>query len=284
MLVVTGATGQLGRLVVEDLLERGVTPADITATGRDLARLEPLAERGVRTAVLDYDAPEASADILTGADVLLLVSSTETGPKRVRQHSAVIEVAKDSGTGRIVYTSAPHADIAKLVPAPDHKATEEFLRASGVSYTITRINWYTENYAYTFEQSKTSGEVLSSAGAGRVASAPRADYAAGIAAVMLDPATTGKTLELSGDVAWAFDDLAAVFTEVLGRPVAVRQLDREAHLSVLKEAGFDDTMAAALAELDANIRDGALADATSTLRALIGRPTQSLLQTVRSWD
>ncbi|QGQ18034.1 NAD(P)H-binding protein [Cellulomonas sp. JZ18] len=280
-IVVTGATGHLGRLVVEGLLDAGVAPGDVVAGGRATERLADLAERGVRVVTLDYDRPETVADAFAGAQKVLLVSGSEPG-RRVEQHRAVIDAAVAAGVGHVVYTSAPHADTTSLVLAPDHKATEELLAASGLPVTVLRNNWYTENYVGPVQQAAQTGEIVASVGDGRVASATRADFAAGAVAVLTGEGHEGRTYELSGDVAWDFDELAAAAAELLGRPVTYRRVSADEHLAVLTGAGLDEGTAGFVVALDQGIAAGALADATDHLRTLVGRPTTPLLDGLRA--
>ncbi|MDN4595642.1 SDR family oxidoreductase [Leifsonia virtsii] len=274
-IVVTGATGHLGRLVVESLLERGVPAADIRALGRRAERLAPLAERGVETAVIDFERPETLDEAFRGADALLLVSGSEVG-NRIPQHRNAIDAAVRAGVGRIVYTSAPKASDTALILAPEHAETERLLAASGLPTTILRNNWYTENYVGTLDQAAATGEIVGSAGEGRVASAPRADYAEATAVVLTTPGHEGAVYELSGDVAWTFDELAAVASELLGRDVVYRPVSPEEHAAALTAAGLDEGTVGFVVALDGNIRDGLLGEASPTLAELIGRPTTSL--------
>ncbi|WP_456846188.1 SDR family oxidoreductase [Cellulomonas sp. P5_C6] len=279
--VVTGATGHLGRLVVTHLLAGGLPADQIVATGRRTDRLAGLAESGVRTAVVDFDDRASIDAALAGAETVLLVSGSVPG-RRVAQHGAVIDAAKAAGARRVVYTSAPHADTTSLVLAPDHKATEELLRASGLAFTILRDNWYTENYVGAVEQARTTGVLVTSAGDGRVASASRDDYAAAAAAVLVGDGHDDRVYELSGDVAWTFDELAAAASEVLGTPVVATQVSFDEHRAILVEAGLDEGTAGFVATMDADIRRGDLADATADLRTLIGRPTTPLVDGLRA--
>jgi len=281
-IVVTGATGQLGRRTVESLLERGVDPAEIVATGRSVDKLSDLAERGVRVEVLDFDAVPESVSWLGAGDVVLLVSGSEVG-RRVPQHTAVVELARRSGVGRIVYTSAPAADDTTLVLAPEHAATERVIRASGLPFTLLRNGWYTENYLAAFDQARSTGVVSGSAGGGRIASAPRADYAEAAAVVLSTDGHDDAVYELSGDVAWTFDDLAAVFGDVLGREVTYERLTPQAHRAALLEAGLDESTAGFVVALDRDAADGLLGGTTGELTKLLGRPTVPLAETVRSW-
>ncbi|WP_188037760.1 SDR family oxidoreductase [Actinotalea sp. JY-7885] len=279
-IVVTGATGHLGRHVVEELLERGVAPADVVAGGRALERVADLAERGVRTARVDYDDPASVAAVLGEGDTVLLISASEPG-RRVQQRGTVIDAAARAGVARLVYTSVLAADTTALVLAPEHKATEELLAASGLTTTVLRNGWYSENYVPTLEQARATGVVLSSTGGGRVASAARDDYAAAAAVVLTTDGHEGAVHELSGDTAWAFDELAAVLSELLGREVQHDDVTPEEHRAALLAAGLDEATAGFVVALDGNIRDGALAATSGTLSRLIGRPTTPLADTLR---
>lgn len=274
-IVVTGATGHLGRLTVDALLERGVPATDIRALGRTAEKLAPLATLGVETAVIDFEQPETLDTAFAGADVLLLVSGSEVG-KRLPQHRNAIDAAVRAGVGRIVYTSAPHATSTDLVLAPEHAETERMLDASGLPVTVLRNNWYTENYVGQVDIAEATGELVGSAGAGRVASASRKDYAEAAAVVLMTDGHDGAVYELAGDVAWTSDDLAATIGTLIGHPVVYRAVTPEEHTAVLLDAGLDEGTAGFVVALDGNIRDGALADAPGTLSELIGRPTTPL--------
>jgi NAD(P)H dehydrogenase (quinone) len=280
-IVVTGATGHLGHLIVESLLARGAEPARIVAAGRQVDKLAGLAARGVTTAQIDYSDEASLAAAFAGADTVMLVSGSEVG-QRVAQHSAVIAAAKAAGVARIVYTSAPHADSSALILAPEHKATEELIRASGLNFTLLRNGWYSENYLGVLEQAEVSGEIVASVGDGRVASASRADYADAAAAVLLGEGHDGAVYELSGDVAWNFDDLAAASSDILGREIVFHALSTEEHAAALTAAGLPAPTVDFVVGLDTNIRDGLLAETSGDLSRLIGRPTTPLLQGLRT--
>jgi NAD(P)H dehydrogenase (quinone) len=279
--VVTGATGHLGRLVVENLLDSGVPADQVVAVGRRTDVVADLRERGVQVRRADLADRGSLDEAFRGADAVLLVSGTEVG-RRVAQHANAIDAAKAAGVGRIVYTSAPHADTSALVLAPEHKATEELIRSSGLPFTILRNNWYTENYLGDLEQARTTGEIVASVGDGRVASASRADYAAAAAVVLTGTGHDGAVYELSGDTAWDFADLAAAFSEIIGREVVYRSVTPAERLAGLQAAGLAEGTAQFVVALDGNIRDGLLAQATGELARLIGRPTTTLADGLRA--
>ena len=279
-ILVTAASGQLGRLVLDSLLTRGVAPGDLRAGARTPGSLADYAERGVDVVLLDYNDPATVSAALKGVDGVLLISGDELG-RRVEQHRGVIDAAAAAGVGHLVYTSAPKADDTTLVIAPEHRSTEELLRASGVPFTILRNNWYAENYAPDLAAVRETGVYVTSAGAGRVASAARADFAEAAAVVLTEPGHEGQVYELAGDEAWSPDVLVGALAEVLGRDVELRQVSPEERVALLEEAGLDAGTAGFVAAMDANIRDGELAHTDGTLARLIGRPTTSLVDALR---
>ncbi|MFZ2636256.1 MAG: SDR family oxidoreductase [Rectinemataceae bacterium] len=273
-IAVTGATGHLGRLAVKELLEK-LPAANIVAVVRDRNKAAEAAAKGVQVRVADYEDPAALKTALSGVDRLLLISSSEVG-KRFAQHRNVIDAAKAAGVKYIVYTSAPKATTSSLILAPEHKATEEYLAKSGLSYAIVRHGWYTENYTQQIETSRRTGTVVAAAGNGRVASATRADYAAGDIAVLLGENHEGKTYEFSGDYAWDYIELASAIADIIGKPVRYQPVDVPTLIGILKGAGLDEGMAGFVAALDGNIAAGLLAETSGQLSALIGRPTTPL--------
>lgn len=275
---VTGATGQLGRLVVGSLLERG---SHVVAVVRDAARAVEVVPSGAEVRVASYDDRPALEAALAGVDTLVLVSGNEVG-RRVQQHTNAVEAAAAAGVRRVVYTSAPHADDTPLVLAPEHQATEEVIAASGLAWTFLRNNWYHENYVAQVGQAAESGQLLGSAHDGRTASAARRDYAEAAAAAAVGEGHENRVYELAGDEAWTMPDLAAAISEVTGRPVRYVDVSTEEHVAALTAAGLDEGTAQFVAALDANIAAGTLADASGDLARLIGRPTTPLVEGLRA--
>ncbi|MBM7829331.1 NAD(P)H dehydrogenase (quinone) [Agromyces cerinus] len=280
-ILITAASGQLGRLVVDALLARGAAPADVIATARDTSKLEQFAARGIRTAELDYARPETIAAALDGVDTVLLVSGSEPG-NRADLHQNVIDAAKAAGVTKLVYTSAPRATTSSLVLAPDHKATEEAIAASGVPAVIVRNNWYTENYAADVARAASTGVIAASTADGRVASATRADLAEGAAVVLLEDGHLGQVYEFGGDVAWNYDELAAAASEIVGRDVTYTPLTTAEHVAALEAVGLDAGTAGFVAAIDAGIASGALSQTDGTLSRLLGRPTTTLVDGLRA--
>ncbi len=274
---VTGATGQLGRLVVAGLLER--LPAEqVVAVVRDAGKA---ADLDAEVRVAPYEDADALTAAFAGVDVLVFVSASVPGV-RVAQHTNVVRAAQAAGVGRVVYTSAPHADDTTLILAPEHRATEELLRASGLRWTFLRNNWYSENYVQTLQTAAATGEVVSAAGDGRVASASRPDFAAGTVVVATTEGHDDTVYELGGDEAWDFAGFTRAASTALGReltyrPVSPAELDAE-----LERAGLDEGTRGFVVGLDVNIAEGTLAEVTGDLGRLIGRPTTPLVTTLRS--
>ncbi|KRC61065.1 NAD(P)-dependent oxidoreductase [Agromyces sp. Root81] len=280
-ILVTAASGQLGRLVVDSLLARGAAPADVVASARDTSKLEQFAARGIRTVELDYARPETIAAALDGVDTVLLVSGSEPG-NRAALHQNVIDAAKAAGVTKLVYTSVAGAATADFVLAPDHKATEAAIAASGVPAVIVRHNWYTENYAADVSRAASTGVIAASTADGRVASATRADLAEGAAVVLLEDGHLGRTYEFGGDVAWNYDELAAAASEIVGRAVTYTPLTTAEHVAALESAGLDAGTAGFVAAIDDGIARGVLSETDGTLSRLLGRPTTSLVDGLRA--
>ena len=279
--LITGATGHLGRLAIEALLARGAAPASIVGSGRSVEKAADLAARGVRIVAADYTDAASVDAALDGVDRLVLVSSSEVG-QRATQHQAVIDAAVRAGVQHIVYTSVLDAEETALILAPEHKATEQAIRASGIPFTILRNGWYTENYATTIAQGAATGSVLTSAGEGRVSSALRAEYAEAIAAVLTSDGHEGAVYELSGDTAWSFAELAEAIAEAAGTPVALASVSPEEHAAVLTGVGIDAGTVGFVVALDGDIRAGLLDATSGDLARLIGRPTTPLVEAVRA--
>jgi len=254
-IVVTGATGHLGRHVVEQLLEK--VPADqVTAVVRDESRAADLAARGVRLAVADYNAPETFDGLFSAGDKVLLISGNEFAKGRVQQHTVVIEAARAAGVALLAYTSAPESLKASL--ADDHRATEQVLLTSGVPYVLLRNGWYHENYTEQLAPVLEHGAVVHAAGEGRLSSAARADYAAAAVAVLTGEGHENKTYELGGDEAWSFAEFAAEVSRQTGREIGYTAVSAEEYTGILTGAGLPEPAAAMFAGVDVAIANGEL--------------------------
>lgn len=274
-IAITGATGQLGRLVIAKLKDK-LPAGEIVALARSPEKASGL---GVAVRAFDYDAPDAAA--LAGIDTLLLISGSEVG-KRVPQHQAVIAAAKQAGVARIVYTSLLRADTTPLSLGVEHRATEQALAASGIPHTILRNGWYIENYATGVAAALAHGALIGSAGEGRIAAAARADYADAAAAVLTGTGHDGKTYELAGDTAFTLAGLAAELSRQAGRAIPYNNLPVADYAAALTGAGLPAPVAEMLAGWDVDASSGALFDDGKALSHLIGHPTTSLADGVKA--
>lgn len=278
MIVITGATGQLGRLVIAELLKR--VPAEkIVAAVRNLEKAADLAASGVQVRRADYDDPASWDGALQGAETVLLISSSEIG-RRAPQHRAVIDAAVRAGVGRLVYTSVLRADSSPLGLAGEHRETEAMLRASGLTHTILRNGWYSENYTAAIPAAVQHGALCGSAGDGRIASAARLDYAEAAAVVLSGEGHEGRVYELAGDSAYTLTELAAEITRQSGTNVAYANMPEADYRKMLVSAGLPEVVADLLADSDSGAANGALDDDGHQLSALIGRRTAPVAASV----
>ncbi len=280
MIAITGATGQLGRLVIEQLLK--TVPANqIVAIVRNPAKAEALSQQGIVVRQGDYTDQAALTTALKGVKKLLLISSSEVG-QRATQHQNVINAAKAAGVTFIAYTSLLHADNSPLGLHVEHVATEKALATSGIPYALLRNGWYTENYQASAPPALEHGVFIGAAGEGKIASATRADYAAAAAKVVSEEGHAGKVYELAGDSAWTLSELAAELSKQSGKPVVYQNMSEADFAAALKSVGLPAGLADMLADSDVGASKGGLFDDSHTLSKLIGRPTTSLAESVKT--
>lgn len=276
---VTGASGQLGRLVVAALAAR-VGADQVAAIVRDPARATPLFPTGVTVRRGDYDAPETLDAALAGAERLLLISSNAIGA-RVAQHAHVIDAGRKAGVARIAYTSVLHAETSTLGLAGEHRRTETLLMESGIAHSLLRNGWYSENYAASIAPALAHGAFIGAAGDGRISGATRADYAEAAAVALIADAEPGRTIhELAGDTAFTLGAFAAELSRQTGREIPYVDMPEEAYRAALISAGLPEGVAALLADSDSGARAGQLFDDGRALSRLIGRPTTPVSETI----
>jgi NAD(P)H dehydrogenase (quinone) len=273
---ITGATGQLGRIVVEQLKTK-VSADSIVALVRSPQKAQNL---GIEATAFDYSKPESLADALKDVEKLLLISSSEVG-KRAEQHANVIDAAKKAGVKQIVYTSLLHADKSTLSLAAEHLFTEKILKDSGIPYTILRNGWYTENYTSSVAGSIAGGAFVGSAGNGKISSAARADFAEVAAIVLTSEGHEGKTYELAGDESYTLTDLATEISRQTGKNIPYNNLPEVEYANVLKSVGLPDGLAEAIAGWDICTSNNDLFDDSHQLSKLTGHPTTTLAQSVK---
>ena len=280
MIAITGATGQLGQLVIEQLLN--TVPANqIVAIVRNPAKAEALSQQGITVRQGNYADESTLTSALKGVDKLLLISSSEVG-QRATQHQNVINAAKAAGVKFIAYTSLLHADKSPLGLHAEHVATEKALAESGIPYALLRNGWYTENYLASAPPALEHGVFIGAAGEGKIASATRADYAAAAAKVISGDGHAGNVYELAGDHAWTLSELAAELSKQSGKNVAYQNMSEADFAAALKGIGLPAGLADMLADSDVGASKGGLFDDSHTLSKLIGRPTTPLSESIKA--
>lgn len=274
---VTGATGHLGALVVDGLIERGVAAGDIVAIVRDAAKAQSLSDRGVQVRVANYSDVDALETALVGVDKLLLVSGSDVG-QRIAQHANVIDAAEAAGVALIAYTSVLQADTSGISLAVEHLDTEKRLAQSSIPAVFLHNGWYWENYLGSLQQAVDGGVLLGAGGDGKIAAASRADFAAAAVEVLVTDGHGGKYYELGGDERLTYTELAGVIAEVSGKPVVYKDVAPAEYQGILAGAGLPDAVAEMLASADAGIARGELDTDSGDLQKLIGRNSTPVAQ------
>lgn len=282
-LLVTGASGHLGRAVINHLLDaQKVAPANIIATTRNPENLGDLAALGIVVRPADFDDPASLERAFKGVDRVLIVSTGELDLKsdrRLKQHQAAVAAAKAASVSHLLYTSMPNPEpVSPVLFAGDHYGTEQAIKASGIAYTIFRNGWYQENLFMALPHAISSGKWYTSAGDGRIAHAARDDMAAAIAASLASGSTESRVYTLTGPHAYTTNEIAALVSEVTGKPLEVIQLPDEALTEGVKAAGLPEDFARIVVSFDANTRSGRIGMVTDAIETLSGRKPKTLKQ------
>lgn len=273
-LLVTGASGHLGRLVLDKLLERGVEPSRIIGTTRDPAKLAAYAAKGIELRKADFSDPASLADAFKGVGRLALISTDAVDDKgtRQQQHLAAVDAARAAGVSHIVYTSMPDPSLgSKVVFAADHRLTEEAIKASELSYTILRNTWYQETMFMSLPQVLASGHWYTSTGEGTVAHIARADCAEAVAAVLASGSTDSATYTLTGSESRTTVEIAALASEITGKPIEVIQLTDAQLADGMKAAGVPEFLIPMIISFEAATREGQLSARTGDFAKLTGK-------------
>jgi len=273
---ITGATGQLGRLIVDKLKDR-ISPENIVALVRTPEKID---DKTIEARQFNYDVPDSLAKSLEGIDHLMLISGSEVG-KRKQQHENVINAAKKAGVKWIVYTSLLHADSSSISLAGEHRATEAALKASGIAHTILRNGWYTENYTSSIPASVKNGAIIGCAGEGKISSATREDYAEAAAVVLTSADQQGKVYELAGDKHYRLKELATEVSLQTGKDIPYQNITETEYVAILTSMGIPDEYAKTIVGFDTAASRNDLFDDSKQLSQLIGRPTTALSQSVK---
>ncbi|WP_250032019.1 SDR family oxidoreductase [Paractinoplanes maris] len=273
-IVVTGATGHLGRLTIQSLLAKGVPASEIVGLGR---QIDKIADLGVTTKQVAYEDPEALRAAFEGADKVFFISGSEAG-NRLGQHRNVVDAARAANVGVVVYTSAPKADTTDMKLAAEHLTTEQWIKDAGLPYVFLRNSWYVENYSV--EQALAHG-LFGAAGDGKISASPRADYAEAAASVLTTEGHEGKVYELGGE-AFTLTELAAEIAKQSGRPVTYTDLGEDKYREMLVGVGVPEGFAAILADVDRAASQGALHVPREDLEKLLGRPATPLATSIKA--
>lgn len=281
-IAVTGASGQLGQLVISQLLER-TEAKNIVALVRNPEKLSDLSSKGIEVRAFDYahNADELSIQ-LAGVDKLLLISSSEIG-QRTTQHQNVINAAKLAHVKFVAYTSLLKADTSPLLLAQEHVETEQYLKTSDIPYTLLRNNWYSENYAMGLAQAVEQGKIFGATHHGKIASASRLDYATAAGVVLTQEGHENKVYELAGDTSYTLDDVAKWVTEISKKEVTYNDLSEEEYKALLIQVGLPEGFATILANSDDGVFKDALYSDSKDLHKLIGRATTSMQETIKEF-
>jgi len=277
-LLVTGASGQLGRLVLDALLASGkVAPANIIATTRDTAKLDAYAQKGVTVRAADFDDPASLDAAFAGAGKVLILSTDalDKPGRRLAQHKAAVAAAKKAGAKHILYTSMPQPDDSRVTFAPDHLGTEEAIKATGIPYTILRDGWYAENLFMSLPHALQTGSWYTASGNGRLAHITRADTAAAIAGALLSAGNESRTYTLTGTKSHTADEIAAIVSAATGKPLNVVHVTDAQLAESLKAAGLPEGFIPTVVSFDTNTREGKIAMVTDDAEKLSGRKPTS---------
>ncbi|GAB3951447.1 SDR family oxidoreductase [Spirosoma harenae] len=280
MIAITGATGHLGKATLKSLTTK-TNPGSLVALVRDPAKASDLATNGIQVRQADYNDPESLVKSLAGVDTVVLISSTELGDERVRQHANVINAAKEAGVKHIFYTSAPNpSPNALFTPAIDHFHTENLIKESGLTYTFFRNNLYLDVLPMMLGDAAQTGKLYFPAGDGTVSFALRTDIAEGLASALTSNGHENKTYEIGAPTAWSFSDIAAALSES-GNPVEYIDIPNSAYAAELAKhlpaaaATMYAGLAAGIKQNDFNVPD-------PTLEKLLGREPVSLVNYLKS--
>ena len=280
MIAITGASGHLGRLVIDALL-KSTPPDQIVALVRSPAKVADLAAKGVHVREADFDQPETWPTALTGVTRLLLISSNNL-VDRPKKHAVAIDAARAAGVKQIAYTSLINADSSVVSFAKDHRETEAHLKASGVPYVALRNGWYIENYTAMAGMAVQHGAVIGSSGDGKIAGATRQDFAEAAAAVLADPEIgPSRVYELAGDTSFTMSDYAVELSKAAGKSVTWTNLPEAEYAKILVSNGLPEAVATFVAALDISVANGAVDSSSTDLSRLIGRPSTPLAVAIK---
>ncbi len=279
-IAITGATGQLGSIVIEKLLLQ-TEANNIVALVRNPAKATHLTAQNIEVREFDYDRPETLVPALSGIDKLLLISANEVG-RRTPQHKAVIDAAKVAGVPYLAYTSLLRADTSPLDLAQEHRETEKLIQDSGLYYTFLRNNWYSENYLAGVAHTIEIGTLFGAAQDGRISSASRIDYAEAAAKVLTSTGHDNQTYELAGSQSFSLSELATLIGQAASKNINYQNISAEEYTQGLTQAGLPAGLVAVIVDADIQTIQGAMYSDSQDLEQLIGRKTTNIQDTIKA--
>jgi len=286
LILVTGASGHFGQLVLQHLTETLSIPASrIVAASRNPAKLANWAAKGVATRALDFEQSETFASAFAGIERALLVSTDalDRPGRRLEQHTNAIQGLEAAGVRHVVYTSAPNPEGAPLLLAPDHEGTEKALAASGLAgWTVLRNHWYFENLFLFLPPAIASGNWYAADGGKGSADIARSDLALAAATVLAGTETGKTTYTLSGQKSLTKAEISTAVSAAIGKPIQVVQIPLEALVQGMVQAGLPDPLARIFASFDTNTEAGRVAEVTGDFQRITGRQPQSLEDWLRA--
>jgi len=275
-LFVTGASGHLGRRVVELLLEKGT--GRIVAGTRKPEKLGDLAARGVVVRQADFDDPKGLEAALAGVDRMLIISTDaiDRPGRRLAQHLTAVAAAVSAGVKHAVYTSMPNPETSPVVFAPDHLGTEQALKESGMTWTILRDCWYADFLIPTLAPAVASGQLTAATGQGGAPYITREDCAQAAASALASTDTSNKTWNTTGPDLMTYSNLAKLASELTGRPVTYLPVTPEERTAQLIAAGTPEFIAKLLVSSQVAISQGKMGTPTTAVKELTGRAPMSV--------
>lgn len=281
-ITVTGATGQLGNLIIQALLRRGVPASDIRASTRSVSKAAALQEMGVETRYGNFDDPDSLRSAFEGSERVLIMSMVNVGA-RVEQHRRAVQAAQAVGASHIFYTSVVDLQQGEATSpiAADHRATERIIRETGIPYTFLRNSFYAEYMLAPVVQALDSGVFVSSVGDGKLGAAARYDMAEAAAVTLSQAGHENQTYELTYPRPWDYHEAVQVVSRVSGRPLKYRPVGDEEMTRHLLQAGMPDEAIQMTVGMNRSLRQGDLSKTTSDLERLLGRPVITLEEMAR---
>jgi NAD(P)H dehydrogenase (quinone) len=278
-ILVTGATGKLGGKVVEALLKT-VPASELAVSVRNPEKAEALRARGVEVRHGDFDLPETLVSAFSGIDRLLIISADGDNETRIRQHANAVAAAQRAGVKFIAYTSLVNATESQNLFAPTHKATEAAIVNTGIPYSFLRNNWYLENEIPSIQGVLAGAPWVTSAEDGKVGWAPQQDYAEAAAAVLTGNGHENSVYELSGRLLTQ-EEIAAALGEVIGKEVAVQQVNDATYADIMKGVGVPDFLIPLVVDIQKSIRENTLAVESNDFEKLLGRPATPIHEALK---